>query len=182
MPGGRRVRADPGRRARGDPRADVTVLSARGVSGIDGAVSLAAGVALAHPGPTYALLGDLTFLHDTNGLLVGPEEPRGGYTVVVANDDGGGIFATLEQGAPRFAPAFERVFGAPHGTDLAALCRAHRVPHRHACAADLAGPAGALAPTGRPGARVVEVRIDRAERRAAGEQAVAAVRAALAAQ
>ena len=162
------------------PRADVTVLSARGVSGIDGAVSLAAGVALAHPGPTYALLGDLTFLHDTNGLLVGPEEPRGELVVVVANDDGGGIFATLEQGAPRFAAAFERVFGAPHGTDLAALCAAHRVPHRHAVPAELGGPTGALAPTGRPGTRVVEVAIDRSERRATGEQTVAAVRAALA--
>ena len=162
------------------PRADVTVLSARGVSGIDGAVSLAAGVALAHRGPTYALLGDLTFLHDTNGLLVGPEEPRGELVVVVANDDGGGIFATLEQGAPRFAAAFERVFGAPHGTDLAALCAAHRVPHRHAVPAELGGPTGALAPTGRPGTRVVEVAIDRSERRATGEQTVAAVRAALA--
>ncbi|GLZ44762.1 2-succinyl-5-enolpyruvyl-6-hydroxy-3-cyclohexene-1-carboxylate synthase [Actinomycetospora sp. NBRC 106375] len=160
------------------PRADLTVHSARGVSGIDGAVSLAVGVALAHRGPTYALLGDLTFLHDTNGLLVGPDEPRGELTVVVANDDGGGIFTTLEQGAPRYSAAFERVFGTPHGTDLAALCAAHHVPHRRAEPADL--PA-ALAPTGRPGTRVVEVAVDRARRRTAGEDTAAAVRAAVAA-
>ncbi|MHC1562062.1 2-succinyl-5-enolpyruvyl-6-hydroxy-3-cyclohexene-1-carboxylic-acid synthase [Actinomycetospora sp. C-140] len=160
------------------PRGDVTVHSARGVSGIDGAVSLAVGVALAHPGPTYALLGDLTFLHDTNGLLVGPDEPRGELTVVVANDDGGGIFTTLEQGAPRYSAAFERVFGTPHGTDLAALCAAHHVPHRHAEPVDL--PA-ALAPTGRPGTRVVEVAVDRTRRRTAGEDTAAAVRAAVAA-
>jgi 2-succinyl-5-enolpyruvyl-6-hydroxy-3-cyclohexene-1-carboxylate synthase len=160
------------------PRADISVLSARGVSGIDGAVSLAVGVALAHAGPTYALLGDLTFLHDTNGLLIGPEEPRGELTIVVANDDGGGIFTTLEQGAPRYAAAFERVFGTPHGADLAALCAAHRVPHRRAVRGEL--PA-ALAPTGRPGIRVVEVVVDRGERRSAGERISAAVRAALAA-
>ncbi|GAA4809135.1 2-succinyl-5-enolpyruvyl-6-hydroxy-3-cyclohexene- 1-carboxylic-acid synthase [Actinomycetospora chlora] len=158
------------------PRADVTVHSARGVSGIDGAVSLATGVALAHPGPTYALLGDLTFLHDASGLVVGPQEPRGELTIVVANDDGGGIFTTLEQGAPRYADAFERVFGTPHGTDLAALCAAHHVAHRRAGLADL--PA-ALAPTGRPGTRVVEVVVDRTRRRAGGEETAAAVRAAL---
>jgi 2-succinyl-5-enolpyruvyl-6-hydroxy-3-cyclohexene-1-carboxylate synthase len=159
------------------PRADVTVTSARGVSGIDGAVSLAVGVALGHRGPTYALLGDLTFLHDTNGLLIGPEEPRGELTIVVANDDGGGIFTTLEQGAAPWAAAFERVFGTPHGTDLASLCAAHRVPHRRAGLDDL--PA-ALAPVGRPGIRVVEVVVDRADRRATGERAGAAVLAALA--
>ncbi len=112
------------------PRGGITVLSARGVSGIDGAVALATGAALAHAGPTVALLGDLTFLHDAGGLLVGPHEPRGELTIVVANDDGGGIFSVLEQGAPPHAAAFERVFGTPHGTDLAALCRAHGIPHR----------------------------------------------------
>ncbi|HEY2192166.1 MAG TPA: 2-succinyl-5-enolpyruvyl-6-hydroxy-3-cyclohexene-1-carboxylic-acid synthase [Actinomycetospora sp.] len=145
------------------PRGDVTVVSARGVSGIDGAVSFATGAALAHDGPACALLGDLTFLHDTNGLLVGPDEPRPELVVVVANDDGGSVFATLEQGAAEHAGSFERVFAVPHGTDLAALCRAHHVEHTApAGAADLAA---ALARTGRPGVRVVEVVVDRADRR-----------------
>jgi 2-succinyl-5-enolpyruvyl-6-hydroxy-3-cyclohexene-1-carboxylate synthase len=145
------------------PREDVTVLSARGVSGIDGAVSFATGAALAHAAPAYALLGDLTFLHDSGGLLVGGDEPVPELVVVVANDDGGSVFATLEQGAPEHAAAFERVFAVPHGTDLAALCGAHHV--EHAAPSDAAGLAAALAPTGRPGLRVVEVAVDRADRR-----------------
>ncbi len=150
------------------PREDVTVVSARGVSGIDGAVSFATGAALAHEGPAYALLGDLTFLHDTNGLLVGAHEPRPELVVVVANDDGGSVFATLEQGAAEHADAFERVFAVPHGTDLAALCRAHHVEHTVPAGADEL--AAALAPTGRPGVRVVEVAVDRADRRGLAER------------
>lgn len=70
------------------------------VAGIDGSVSTAAGIALATHAPCYAFLGDLTFLHDTNGLLIGPTEQRPDLTAVVVNDDGGGIFGLLEQGAP----------------------------------------------------------------------------------
>ena len=66
--------------------------------------------------PAYALLGDLTFLHDANGLTIGPDEPRPDLTIVVLNDDGGGIFATLEHGAPERADRFERIFGTPTGT------------------------------------------------------------------
>ncbi|WP_330184687.1 2-succinyl-5-enolpyruvyl-6-hydroxy-3-cyclohexene-1-carboxylic-acid synthase [Nocardia sp. NBC_01503] len=113
------------------PRPGIRVLSNRGVAGIDGTVSAAVGAALTHPGRTVALMGDLTFLHDASGLLVGPGEPRPeDLTIVVANDDGGGIFELLEQGDPQYAGVFERVFGTPHGMDLAALCAAYRVPHR----------------------------------------------------
>lgn len=143
------------------PRPGLTVLANRGVAGIDGTVSTAIGAALAHGGPAYALLGDLTFLHDGNGLLLGPAEHRPNLTIVVANDDGGGIFGVLEQGSAEHAAAFERVFGTPHGTDLAALCAAHRVPHD---CVELAGLSAALAP--RPGLRVVEVRTDRSGLRA----------------
>ena len=79
--------------------------------------------------PAYALVGDLTFLHDANALLVGPHEPTPDLTVVVTNDDGGGIFTLLEPGEPQRAAEFERVFGTPTGTDLAALCAAHGVAH-----------------------------------------------------
>ena len=72
-------------------------------------------------------MGDLTFLHDANGLLVGPLERRPDLTVVVTNDDGGGIFTLLEPGEPERAADFERLFGTPTGTDLAALCAAHGV-------------------------------------------------------
>ncbi|HEU4489713.1 MAG TPA: 2-succinyl-5-enolpyruvyl-6-hydroxy-3-cyclohexene-1-carboxylic-acid synthase [Jiangellales bacterium] len=143
------------------PRTGVSPYGNRGVSGIDGTVSTAVGVALARPGPTYALMGDLTFLHDANGLVVGPGEPRPDLTVVVVNDDGGGIFTLLEQGAPEHAGAFERVFGTPHGVDLAALCLATGTGHVRV--ADLAG---LVAELGRPeGVRVVEVRVDRSAHR-----------------
>lgn len=147
----------------GYPKRDVTVLSNRGVAGIDGTVSTAVGAALAYEeGRTVALLGDLTFLHDASGLLIGTAEPRPeNLTIVVANDDGGGIFELLEQGDPQYAGVFERVFGTPHGMDLAALCAAYRVPHTHV---DLPGLTDALADRTAPagGIRVLEVATDRA--------------------
>jgi 2-succinyl-5-enolpyruvyl-6-hydroxy-3-cyclohexene-1-carboxylate synthase len=106
------------------PRAGLTVLANRGVAGIDGTVSTAFGAALAGAGPTVALLGDLTFLHDLTGLLVGEGEPRPDLTLVVPDNDGGGIFAQLEPGQDRFAAAYRRVFGTPHGRDLVDVARA----------------------------------------------------------
>ena len=108
---------------------DVAVYANRGASGIDGTVSTAIGLALTAPGRTVALLGDLTFLHDLSGLLLGPREAHpDDLTIVVADDDGGGIFSLLEQGDPRLATDFERVFGTPHGADLRALCAGFGVP------------------------------------------------------
>jgi len=76
-----------------------------------------------------ALMGDVTFLHDTTGLVLGPREVRPDLTIVVLNDDGGSIFATLEQGVPAYADRFEMLFGTPHGVDIASLCAATRTPH-----------------------------------------------------
>ncbi len=141
-----------------EPRSDLRVYANRGVAGIDGNVSTAAGVALAGEVPAYALVGDLTLLHDLNGLLIGPTERRPDLTVVVHNDDGGGIFTLLEQGAAEYQGGFERVFGTPHGADLAALCAGYRVPHT--VARDREELRAALAPA--RGLRVVEVRSNRA--------------------
>jgi 2-succinyl-5-enolpyruvyl-6-hydroxy-3-cyclohexene-1-carboxylate synthase len=135
------------------------VLTNRGVGGIDGTVSAAVGVALsrrASDGPVYAILGDLAFLHDANGLVIGPDEPRPDLCIVVVNDDGGGIFALLEQGAPEYAAVFERVFGTPHAVDLEALCAASRTPYE---LVELEKLDAALAP--QQGLRVVEIRVDR---------------------
>jgi len=140
------------------------VLGNRGLAGIDGTVSTAIGAALARRSSrSLAYLGDVTFLHDANGLVVGPDEPRPDLTMVVANDDGGAIFSTLEQGAPEFAEPFERVFGTPHGVDLGELCAATGTAYeriieierlRNALAEDVSG------------IRVLEVPIPRAGRRA----------------
>ncbi len=147
-----------------DPHAGVRVQANRGLAGIDGIVSTALGVALGTGRPTHALLGDLTFLHDANGLLLGPDEPRPDLTLVVVNDDGGGIFTTLEPGSPERAASFERVFGTPTGTDLAALCRAHGVRHDRAPTREDLARLVAAAPDG---LRVVEVEVDRSTHRRA---------------
>ena len=133
------------------------VLANRGAAGIDGIVSTAVGAALALGEHTVALMGDLTFLHDANGLVLGPDEPRPDLTIVVTNNDGGAIFGLLEQGAPEHADAFERVFGTPHGMDLQALCAASRTPYTKV--ADLDELRRALEPT--TGLCVVEARTDR---------------------
>ena len=95
-------------------------LANRGTSGIDGVVSTAWGAALAHRGggTTYALVGDLTALYDRNGLLTPRIEERPRLVYVVIDNDGGGIFGSLEQGAEEFSTDFERVFGTPLGVDL----------------------------------------------------------------
>ncbi|MEQ6900565.1 thiamine pyrophosphate-dependent enzyme [Nocardioides sp. YIM 152588] len=140
------------------------VIANRGLAGIDGALSTAIGAALGRPHSSraLALVGDLTFLHDQNGLVLGPDEPRPDLTIVVPNDDGGAIFSMLEQGAPTHAPAFERLFGTPHGVDLASVCAAVRVPHLRVTSRPELEQALAM-PNG--GIEVVEAVVSRADRR-----------------
>ena len=155
----------------------IEVRSNRGVAGIDGTVSTAIGAALAHDvgsgsGRTIALLGDLTFVHDASGLLIGPTEPTPqDLTIVVSNDNGGGIFELLEQGDPRFADVSARIFGTPHDVDVGALCRAYHVDARQIEVGDLGGALGEP----NDGLRVLEVKADRSSLR----QLHAAIRAAL---
>jgi 2-succinyl-5-enolpyruvyl-6-hydroxy-3-cyclohexene-1-carboxylate synthase len=155
-----------------EDRGQITVRSNRGVAGIDGTVSTAIGAALAHDGRTVALIGDLTFVHDSSGLLIGPTEPvPADLTIVVSNDNGGGIFELLEQGDPRFSDVSSRVFGTPHDVDVGALCRAYHLDSRQN-EVDQLGPA--LDETG-SGMRVLEVKADRSSLR----QLHAAIKAAL---
>lgn len=111
--------------------ANATVIGNRGTSGIDGCVSAAWGAAHAWQrqglGQAVALLGDLTFLYDTNGLLVPPTEAQPSLVYVIIDNDGGGIFSALEQGAPQFADVFDRVFGTPMSRDVAAIAAAYEV-------------------------------------------------------
>ncbi len=153
------------------PRTGVRVLASRGASGIDGLVSAAMGAALAHQarggGGAVALLGDLALLHDLGGLALGPDEPRPDLTLVIVNNNGGGIFSLLEPAS--FPGPFERVFGTPHGTDLSAAAAAVRIPYV------ALGQAGELrqAMAGlRPGSglRIIEQRTDRAAGKALRER------------
>src|SRR5215212_9724127 len=144
----------------------INVRSNRGVAGIDGTVSSAIGAALAHDrtgGRTIALIGDLTFVHDSSGLLIGPTEPTPhNLTIVVSNDNGGGIFELLEQGDPRFSDVSSRIFGTPHDVDVGALCRAYHVENRQIEADQLVGALDEPF----DGMRVLEVKADRSSLRA----------------
>jgi 2-succinyl-5-enolpyruvyl-6-hydroxy-3-cyclohexene-1-carboxylate synthase len=141
----------------------IKVRSNRGVAGIDGTVSTAIGAALAHDGRTIALIGDLTFVHDSSGLLIGPTEPTPrNLTIVVSNDNGGGIFELLEQGDPRFSDVSSRIFGTPHDVDVGALCRAYHVESRQMEVDDL----GDTLNEPFDGMRVLEVKADRSSLRA----------------
>jgi 2-succinyl-5-enolpyruvyl-6-hydroxy-3-cyclohexene-1-carboxylate synthase len=160
------------------PRPGLTVLANRGVAGIDGTISTAVGAALAHQGagggPAFALMGDLTFLHDLTGLLTGEGETVPDLTVVVPDNDGGGIFAQLEPGQPQYAAGFRRVFGTPHGRDLVAVARSL------GWAATAVGDPGQLVDAlGAGGPRVVVVRTDAAAEAALGVRLRAAAAAAL---
>ncbi len=158
------------------PRADVRILASRGASGIDGTVSAAIGAALAHDGPSFALIGDLAFLHDAPGLALGPTEPRPDLCLIVVNNDGGGIFSTLEQAA--FPAMFERLFGTPHGAGLQHVAAAFGLPYER-----LDQPADLDKVLAGSGLRVAEAPTDRtagaALRARLREAASAAIRAVL---
>ncbi|MFV0458099.1 MAG: 2-succinyl-5-enolpyruvyl-6-hydroxy-3-cyclohexene-1-carboxylic-acid synthase [Actinomycetales bacterium] len=148
--------------AAGAVRDGALVLANRGLAGIDGTVSTAIGVALATGRRTRALVGDLTFLHDLAGLaLPALERQRPQVQVVVANDDGGGIFQTLEHSQhPR---EFERIFGTPLGADLASACAAFGVTHQRVESIEALRSACAAMPEG---VSVVEVPTHRQDRAA----------------
>ena len=105
---------------------EAIIMGNRGTSGIDGCLSTAWGAAgaLQRNGGAgaLALVGDHTFLYDSNALLAPADEERPDLVIVVSDNDGGGIFSSLEQGAPEHADSFERVFGIPLGIDIPALC------------------------------------------------------------
>ncbi|MGI8406986.1 MAG: 2-succinyl-5-enolpyruvyl-6-hydroxy-3-cyclohexene-1-carboxylic-acid synthase [Actinomycetota bacterium] len=136
-------------------RSDIHLLGNRGLNGIDGFNSTALGVAAASGRPTYALCGELTFLHEQGGILDAPlREVR--LTYVVLNNNGGGIFSFLPQA--ELPEHFEEVFGTPQAVDLARLCSAHGIEHQ------IVGKAPALAELlSKPirGIRVIEIRTER---------------------
>lgn len=112
---------------RGDER-DVRIVSNRGANGIDGVISSALGTAAIARGPLALVLGDLSFYHDMNGLLAAG---RFGIpaTIVVLNNDGGGIFSFLPQAGLLDEASFETLFGTRAGIDIAAAARLYGAAH-----------------------------------------------------
>lgn len=149
------------------PRTGIDVHVNRGANGIDGVVSTAVGVALAGR-PTALLIGDVAFLHDTNGLL-GLDRREANLCIVVVDNDGGGIFSFLPQSEALDHESFESLFGTPHGVDLAMLAHAHGLPVLDAVDdASVAVAVRAALATG--GVHIVRVRTDRQRNVAVHEQ------------
>jgi 2-succinyl-5-enolpyruvyl-6-hydroxy-3-cyclohexene-1-carboxylate synthase len=148
------------------------VIANRGAAGIDGTISSALGAAYGSGAPTVLVTGDLAFLHDLNGLGAA-HLPGVNATIIVLNDEGGGIFEYLP--VAELAPeAFEHFFVTPPGADLAAGCATYRVSH--VVVADAGAFARHLtASLGAPGVQVIEVPVDRAANTAAHRRYWAAV-------
>jgi 2-succinyl-5-enolpyruvyl-6-hydroxy-3-cyclohexene-1-carboxylate synthase len=142
----------------GAPRTNARVVSNRGANGIDGVTSTAVGVALTGV-PTVCLLGDVAFLHDTNGLL-GAAARDVDLVLVDIDNDGGGIFSFLPQASQLGAERFEMLFGTPHGVDVAAIAAAHGIASTVVDSAAGVGQAVAEA-VDRGGVHLVVARTDR---------------------
>jgi 2-succinyl-5-enolpyruvyl-6-hydroxy-3-cyclohexene-1-carboxylate synthase len=110
----------------GPNRRNIKVFANRGANGIDGVISTAIGVALTGISTTL-LIGDVAFLHDS-AALVALAKRRIDLTIVVIDNDGGGIFSFLPQAVSVDGEVFEKLFGTPHGTDIVGLCTAHGIP------------------------------------------------------
>jgi len=136
----------------------VSVYGNRGASGIDGNVSTALGLAAATGRPVAALLGDITFYHDMNGLLAVRQHGLINVTFVVINNDGGGIFHRLP--IARHDPPFTELFLTPHGLTFEHAAAMYGLAYR--VVADRAGLRAALAEAWDGTARLIEVKTDSA--------------------
>jgi 2-succinyl-5-enolpyruvyl-6-hydroxy-3-cyclohexene-1-carboxylate synthase len=148
------------------------VLANRGANGIDGTVSSAFGAAAAEDRPVVLLIGDVALLHDIGGLLAARRHGRS-LTIVLINNDGGGIFHFLPLAGE--TDAFEEHVATPHAMDFS------RAADFYGCAYELAGGMSDLraslerALDQRAGTTIIEVRTDRSENLALHRRIAAAV-------
>ncbi len=118
------------------------VYANRGASGIDGTTSSALGIAAAEPArPLVFLTGDVAFYHDMNGLLALRQHDLRNVTIVLLNNDGGGIFRRLPVAG--LDPAFTELFITPHGLDFSHVAALYGLSHIRCTSLD--GFRGALA-------------------------------------
>ncbi|MCH8160849.1 MAG: 2-succinyl-5-enolpyruvyl-6-hydroxy-3-cyclohexene-1-carboxylic-acid synthase [Chloroflexi bacterium] len=132
-------------------------LANRGASGIDGVVSSALGASAVSSEPLVLVIGDLSFYHDMNGLLAAKRHDLNA-TIVLLNNDGGGIFSFLPQAEQ--SEHFEELFGTPHGLDFRHAAEMYGLAYRR-----VEGPdqfrASVRESIGAPGVHLIEVRTDR---------------------
>jgi 2-succinyl-5-enolpyruvyl-6-hydroxy-3-cyclohexene-1-carboxylate synthase len=160
----------------------ITVRGNRGANGIDGVVSTALGSAAVAEGPVALVVGDLSFLHDLNALVAARLHGLSA-TIVLVNNDGGGIFSFLPQASADLPGAglperYEELFGTPHGIDLAPIVGALGGEHALVGPGDLHGAIGLS--IARPGVQVLELRTGRARNVALHREVAAAVARAIA--
>jgi len=161
----------------------IVVRSNRGANGIDGVVSTALGSAAVAGGPVALVVGDLSFLHDLNALVAARLHALSA-TIVLINNDGGGIFSFLPQAQAAASVAgtglpehYEELFGTPHGIGVGPIVTALGGEHRLVGHGDL--EAAIADSVCRPGVRVLELRTDRARNVELHRELDATVRAAI---
>ncbi len=161
----------------------ITVCANRGANGIDGVVSTALGSAAVAGGPVVLVVGDIAFLHDLNALVAARLHGLSA-TIVLVNNDGGGIFSFLPQAQPTAAVPgtglpehYEELFGTPHGIDVGPIVTALGGEHRLVTTGDL--DAAIHDSLGRPGVRVLELRTERTRNVELHRDLAAAVQRAL---
>jgi len=107
---------------------DIGIYANRGTNGIDGVVSTAFGIQQARKRPATLLIGDISFLHDVNGLLASRFHETD-LTIVVMNNDGGGIFSYLPQSSEE--TYFETLFGTPTGLTFDSIAKMYDAEYFH---------------------------------------------------
>jgi 2-succinyl-5-enolpyruvyl-6-hydroxy-3-cyclohexene-1-carboxylate synthase len=154
-------------------RSDLAVLANRGASGIDGLLSSAAGAAAAEGKRVVVLTGDVAALHDANALELIARESLP-VTIVVINNDGGGIFSFLPQADAVDGARFDAAFATPHGRSLVEVATAFGMP-----AGRLSSPGELAEAMAAPGSMLLEAHTDREENVAVHRRLREAVRAAV---
>jgi 2-succinyl-5-enolpyruvyl-6-hydroxy-3-cyclohexene-1-carboxylate synthase len=135
----------------------IRFLSNRGANGIDGVISSALGASTTSAGLTVLAIGDIAFYHDMNGLLAAKLHDLN-VTIVLLNNDGGGIFSFLPQAAQ--PEHFEALFGTPHGLDFRQAAELYGARYR--LADDTVTLRDAVASAlFEPGLKIIELRTSR---------------------
>ncbi|HEY2772394.1 MAG TPA: 2-succinyl-5-enolpyruvyl-6-hydroxy-3-cyclohexene-1-carboxylic-acid synthase [Solirubrobacteraceae bacterium] len=134
------------------------VLSNRGANGIDGTVSSAFGVAAAQTAPVVLLIGDVALAHDIGGLLAA-RRLKLALTIVLLNNDGGGIFHFLPVAGE--GDAFEEHVATPHGLEFAHAAALYGLEHRRVDTAGGLEAAVRESVAANDATRIIEVHTDR---------------------
>ncbi|UQS84139.1 2-succinyl-5-enolpyruvyl-6-hydroxy-3-cyclohexene-1-carboxylic-acid synthase [Bombilactobacillus thymidiniphilus] len=148
-----------------NPQQPLKIFANRGANGIDGINSTALAMASQHQ-PAYLYIGDLAFFHDLTGLMMGKQYNLN-LTIIVQNNNGGGIFSFLPQATEK--TQFEKVFGTPLNIDIAAIAQLYQADYMKVTTVQNLKKALATMPDG---LRIIEIPTSR-EDLVSGEQVLA---------